>query len=296
MRLRAPRREEAEAVLAVLADRDSADFGRPDVTLEDVLEEWSASDYDIALDCRVCETERGEMLAYANVRRMASFIAVSPEHDHGDSAALLLNWAGQRQRELGWPRLRQAAAAANEPLATLLESHGYVLERSHYRMRRELNSEVSGGETPDGVVLRTLDRNGDAEAVYEIDRLAFANVVGTEDMPLGEFVERHVSVHDLDPALSLLAMREQTPIGFLLTRVWREEQTGYVDILGVLPTEHGRGIGRALLLTAFDRYRQSGLREAQLGVSAENPNALRLYERAGMSPRFQIDLYERDAD
>jgi ribosomal protein S18 acetylase RimI-like enzyme len=40
------------------------------------------------------------------------------------------------------------------------------------------------------------------------------------------------------------------------------------------------------VVTARDR--------AELGVASDNPDALKLYERLGMRPRFQSDTYERE--
>ena len=45
--------------------------------------------------------------------------------------------------------------------------------------------------------------------------------------------------------------------------------------------------------TALARFGEAGLREAQLGVASTNPGARGLYERAGMRPRFSVDVYER---
>jgi len=39
----------------------------------------------------------------------------------------------------------------------------------------------------------------------------------------------------------------------------------------------------------------AGLREAQLGVASDNPRALGLSERCGMTARFSADTYERAA-
>jgi ribosomal protein S18 acetylase RimI-like enzyme len=50
-----------------------------------------------------------------------------------------------------------------------------------------------------------------------------------------------------------------------------------------------------MLQSAFERFAAAGLREAQLGVASDNPNALRLYERCGMTKRFRYDTYQRPA-
>jgi ribosomal protein S18 acetylase RimI-like enzyme len=63
----------------------------------------------------------------------------------------------------------------------------------------------------------------------------------------------------------------------------------------VHPDEQRRGLATALLLNAVAAMRAAGLRAAQLGVASDNPRALRLYERAGMTQKFQVDTLERPA-
>jgi ribosomal protein S18 acetylase RimI-like enzyme len=59
---------------------------------------------------------------------------------------------------------------------------------------------------------------------------------------------------------------------------------GYVRILGVQKAWRGRGLARALLLSAFSDYRQRGCLGVQLGVDTGNTTgATRLYESVGMT-------------
>jgi len=62
-----------------------------------------------------------------------------------------------------------------------------------------------------------------------------------------------------------------------------EPDLGWVESLGACPKWRRRGLGEALLSSAFRALHQRGLRQVGLGVDAENPTgALRLYERVGM--------------
>jgi hypothetical protein len=68
MRLRPPAPRDAPAIVAVLAARDVADRDEIDTSLGEVLDEWHASDFDLATDARVVELD-GRIAAYAVVRR-----------------------------------------------------------------------------------------------------------------------------------------------------------------------------------------------------------------------------------
>ncbi len=68
---------------------------------------------------------------------------------------------------------------------------------------------------------------------------------------------------------------------------------GWVDILAVRRPWRRRGLALALLLHSFHELRARGRPRVGLGVDAENlTGAVRLYERAGMAPTQQHDVYE----
>jgi mycothiol synthase len=146
---------------------------------------------------------------------------------------------------------------------------------------------------PVGCELRVLDVGRDAKALHALDAASFAANPDYQPESLAAFCEEHLKAHDLDRELSCVATCDEMIAGFLLARRWREDGVGYVDLLAVHPEWQRRGLGSSLLEAAFDRCASAGLREAQLGVASDNPRALRLYERVGMSPQFQVDTYQR---
>jgi ribosomal protein S18 acetylase RimI-like enzyme len=109
------------------------------------------------------------------------------------------------------------------------------------------------------------------------------------------FCDEHLRPHDFDPELSHVAESDGRPVGFLLARRRRQENTGFIDLLGVHPEHRTRGLATAMLQNAFARFAAAGLRHAELGVASDNPNALRLYARCGMSKRLRYDTYHRAA-
>ena len=55
----------------------------------------------------------------------------------------------------------------------------------------------------------------------------------------------------------------------------------HTDVLAVVPSTQGMGIGTALMLKAEEKAESTGKRMMSLGVIAENEGAIRLYERLG---------------
>jgi mycothiol synthase len=294
MELRAPTPTDAEGVHALIAARDVKDLGVPDFTLTDLREEWGLSDVELAKDAVVGE-EEGALVAYAIARRAGFMVVVHPYHEGKGWGARLLEWTERRAVEKGHDFRRQWINAGNERARMLLEAAGYNHVRSYARMGRSLDAPVEDPGLPEGVELRALDPQGDAEAVYELDAAAFAGAPDFDVVTLEQFREEHMEAHDLDPALSFVAEREGALVGFLLSRRWDEDEppAGYVSILAVSPAAQGAGIGTAMLLAAFRAFADAGLRQAVLGVSMENPGALRIYEGAGMAKRFGFETYER---
>lgn len=74
-------------------------------------------------------------------------------------------------------------------------------------------------------------------------------------------------------------------VGFATLQVSRDSDavkaTGEVTAIYVLPSEWGRGIGRALMEAALKRARERGFRCVTLWVLAANNRARRFYEKAG---------------
>jgi ribosomal protein S18 acetylase RimI-like enzyme len=143
------------------------------------------------------------------------------------------------------------------------------------------------------VLLRPVDVERDAVALHALDDAAFVGFPDYVPESADAFRAGHLEAHDFDPALSRVAEQDGRMVGSLLARRRPNEPVGWVDILAVYPDHQGRGIGTALLTTAFAAFARAGLREAQLGVASFNERALRLYERIGMTPQLQFDIYER---
>jgi mycothiol synthase len=75
----------------------------------------------------------------------------------------------------------------------------------------------------------------------------------------------------------------------------RWEVTGWISTLGVRRPWRRRGLGQALLLTAFNEFYRRGEKIVALSVdAASQTGATRLYERAGMCVYQEFTLYEKE--
>jgi mycothiol synthase len=293
MLLRAPVLEDAPAVLGVLAARETADLGASIRRLEDLREEWQGTEFTLGDDARVVEAEDGRIVAYAAVRRFGTLAAVAPEQEGRGIGARLLAWAERRERVQGHPVHRQWVAATNASARALLTRAGYTQARSYWRLVRSLDQLEPAPPPPAGLRLRSVDVAADARSLHALDAASFADAPDYTPESLESFREDHLQTHDFNAGLSLVAESGERIVGFLLARRREQEAAGLVAILAVDPEHQRGGIGTALLHRAFAGFAAAGLRQAQLMVASDNPRAVRVYERAGMTVQLQVDIYER---
>ena len=117
----------------------------------------------------------------------------------------------------------------------------------------------------------------DSDALYDLLTAAYSSGFGTLP-PRAEWWPGVVADSEFDPGLVFVAADgDGTPIGLALC--W---SSGFVKDLAVRQDWRGRGIGEALLCTAFAAFSARGLAQVDLKVMTANAPALRLYQRVGM--------------
>ena len=292
MRLRPAVPGDAEAVHSLVVARDIADIGIADSTLADVEQEWRAPQLDLRTDTVVAEAGTA-VVGYAVIRRPGTYAVVAPGHEGSGIGTELRRWAEAHDRRSRRLFNRQLVPRDNRRGAAHLRSAGYGVLRTYWRRAIELDGGAPADPPPEGVSLRPLDLAGDTAALYDLDAVSFGENPDYEPEPFPVFHAEHLAAHDLEPALSAIAEVAGRVVGFALTRRRREAAAGYIDLLAVDPAVRRRGIARSLLTHTFAACAAAGLRTAQLGVASDNPPALALYERVGMTARFGLGAFER---
>jgi ribosomal protein S18 acetylase RimI-like enzyme len=138
-------------------------------------------------------------------------------------------------------------------------------------------------------------RPGDERLFYDVHEEAFRDMWEPIDESYEEWAHWHLQLPRFEPDLWLLASEGPEACGVVLCHPHPTvPELGWVDILAVRRRHRRRGIGRALLLSAFERMRERGLERAGLGVDAASiTGAHTLYEGVGMRETRRFDIYEK---
>lgn len=281
MRLRAPTDADAEPAANLVIAVDLAEVGEPDYSVEDLRDEWTETGFDRDRDAIAVEDDGGAMIGYAHFRGGDLLAVVDPQREGEGVGTAILQWAEQRARERGDTQLRQGVGDQGASSRALLQAHGYEVVRSYYRLERAVRPD---DEEPPG--LRPLTRE-DAPAVYALHEAAFSARPDYTHRTEERWTQREFGVHSL--ALDLSRVTEH---GFAITRRW-EVNSAYVNLIAVHPEHQGQGLGGALLRAVFAAAGQAGIDRVFLNVASDNPNALHVYERVGMTQAWRIDDYHK---
>ncbi|HEX6708918.1 MAG TPA: GNAT family N-acetyltransferase [Rubrobacter sp.] len=299
---RAPGREDAEAVVALISACQIADTGVSDISLEELLDDWHG--LDLAEEAVVVIAPGGNPAGYADLINR-SYVTVSvygyvhPDYREQGIGSYLVAW-GER-----WTRDRMPQApddarvvvqhyinAANEGARRLLESSGYAPVRGVYVMEIRLDEAPPQPHWPTDISVRAFVPDRDEQAVFEAVEDAFRDMWGR---PRGT-LERFVGItgqESFDPSLWFLAMDGEEIAGVTLCKKLGGE--GWVDVVAVRRPWRKRGLGLALLRHAFTEFYTRSIHKVSLSVDAESiTGAPRLYGRAGMSVRESYVIHLKE--
>ncbi|MHC5701108.1 mycothiol synthase [Streptomyces sp. PKU-MA01144] len=239
-------------------------------------------------------TVAGDLRGYAQlegtdpVEAPAAELVVHPAHrGRGHGRALgnaLLGASGKRLRM--WAHGGKSAA---RHLAQVL---GLTLFRELRQLRRPLSPlDIPEPVLPDGVTVRTFVPGRDDAAWLAVNAAAFAHHPEQGSITQRDLDDRKGEAW-FDPKGFFLAERGGEIVGFHWTKLHAEDQLGEVYVLGIRPDAQGTGLGKALTAIGLRHLAAQGVPTAMLYVDADNPAALRVYERLGFTTH-EVDLMYR---
>jgi len=302
--VRRPTMDDVRTVGELLNVCDIAEYGEPDVTLDDLRTEWQAPTFHLDTDAWMVIDPEGRLVGYAEMgqrlhAKIYTYMRVLPSYAGRGIGGHLLQlaeaWARQQMAEAD-PGVRVTmnswASSNNEVVQRRLERAGYEVIRRNWRM--EIDMEVAPPEPkwPEGITLRTFQPGMDRQ-IFEMIDTAFQDHWG--HMP-GDFEEwRHWTIErdTFDPTLWFLAFDGDQIAGGSLCTTFMD--IGWVDTLAVLRPWRRKGLAMALLRHSFGEFYRRGWLKVGLGVDSQNlTGATRLYERAGMHVARQYISYQKE--
>ena len=280
-------------------------LGEPDVSEAELRDDLIGPHFELSTDTFVAVAPDGRVTAYGQGY---------DEHDGSGWIDVCIDPALDEVRQVAVADAGIAACAARiiesakargaseiHLTANLYESEtlmrdayaraGLPVETIYWRMQREFSA-AEALETPvvpDGFRIGKVDPRDDVliEQGYHLINDTFSEHHGFDGdvKSLSDYIEYVRTAEAFDPDAWWFAWQGETPVGLLIGDNRRAEQgVGYVPSVGVQKQLRGRGIARALLLSAFADYQQRGRTGVQLGVDTQNSTgATRLYESVGMT-------------
>ena len=220
-------------------------------------------------------------------------LAVHPSaRQHGIGRALVTSLLGLTPDG----RLRLWAHGEHPAAGRLAHSMGFTRSRVLWQMRMPLSGPLPEVQLPEGVEIRTFEVGHDEQAWTEINNRAFADHPDQGGWGLDE-VQLREAEGWFDPKGFFLAFRGDRLVGFHWTKVHGSSHAhghdhppiGEVYVVGVDPSEQGKGLGPALTLLGLHHLQDQGLDDVLLYVDEANTNAIRVYERLGFT-RYATDV------
>ena len=299
--VRAPRLGDAEAVAEV---KRAAHASRRDgeITADSVREDWALPRMDLERDAWVVLTPDGSVAASALVFEdfPGSFVRVHCVRPGPEGPVLeryLLDVCEERVRDRLTAGARSGsltviAFESERPSLDLYTARGYGLVRTFLRLAVSLDDAPAVPVVPQGLAIRPFRAGEDERRVYEAVQEAFLDHWEPTELTYEEWRAIAYDAPTVDPALWRVAWDGADVAGVVIASAQTED--GWVDDLAVRRPWRGRGLGRALLLTALEVLRARGLTRALLGVDTDNPTgAMGLYASAGMTQSGDAHLVFR---
>jgi ribosomal protein S18 acetylase RimI-like enzyme len=306
---------DAQAAVDLFNAHSQALFGWDEVELGEMINDWTSPGLNIEETIRVIEDDHGRMIGYMEVwdtskPHVIKYVwgVLHPDAWDADLYYDMLAWTEDcaRQRIDLAPEgsriiMKTSVPNQDQSRKAVLEAYGFDLVRHFYRMQIDLDGTPTIPRSPEGIIIKPIDMNLELQdAILTMDE-AFEDHWGYVKQPAEDLMAQwdHFIKNDpdFDPSLWFIAKEGDQIVGNCRchAHVVEDPNMGWVAQLAVRKPWRKRGLGKAMLLTAFNAFYQRGKQRVGLGVDATNlTNATRLYEKAGMHVSLQYDTYEKE--
>ncbi|ACT03543.1 GNAT family N-acetyltransferase [Paenibacillus sp. JDR-2] len=144
----------------------------------------------------------------------------------------------------------------------------------------------------EGIIFRKAT-NADAWEIHRQNAIYFGDKLGDEETEeTSALLEGMILPEEEEKRGMTIYLAEADHKAIGKVHIQLSPGIGGIYGLGVLPEYRGNGYGRAILLKAIDKLKESNAGDIMLQVAVENDNALRLYQSCGFVETSTMDYYE----
>jgi len=303
---------------ATLNASDAADGNDRVATVEEISTNYQhLNNSDVRHDLLLAEV-KGEIVGYARIqwdRNEAGeyiythFAFLRPEWRRKGIGTAILGWAQGRLRELArdhkepGPKLFESFTS-DTALGTqaLLDKAGYKVVRNGFEMVRPDLENIPDFPLPAGLEVRPVLPEH-YRTIWEADVEAFRDhwgFAGPNETHYQAFLTNKVTFM---PELWKIAwdVEKNEVAGQVKGFINHEENRvhghlrGYAEFISTRRPWRKRGVARALIALILHEFKARGLKEAALGVDAENPTgAVQVYKDCGFKVTKKFMTYRKE--
>ncbi len=241
----------------------------------------------------------GETVAAVHVHLSEPFtkgtihLALPPGPDRAEYARTLVDAAARIVQSSPYAvpdaDLQLDVAREDTELLTILDSLGFRVIQKETLLEGDI-FDAPAPAWPADVEVSTFSVTRDLKDGYEVIREAFVPKLGGWHLAWDDYEYSVQNDPTALPGLSVIVRDAVGPLAIALNFMdTTKANTGLTGALGVRERRRGQGLGRALLLESFDRFRSRGWSHARLatvlGMNLDDNN-YNLYTGVGMRPLF----------
>jgi mycothiol synthase len=270
-------------------------YGETGFSLGDLEAEWES--LDLARDALVL-LDVDRVVAYGTLHDRGDLWRVDgyvhPEERGRGLGSELAGALEATAAARGARRIQNSITEPDEAGHALLAGLGYRPVRVFRELRIDLDEAREPPDWPDGLVPEPFDAERDARAFHAAQQEAFADHWEFRPRPFEEWRRFNIDNDRFDASLWRVVRAGDEIAAGAICEAGRFGG-GWIGVVFTRRPWRGRGVGRALLHDAFEKFRELGETSAGLGVDAENATgAFQLYESVGMRPVMGWVMHEKD--
>jgi GNAT superfamily N-acetyltransferase len=270
--------DDANAVFELIAAQQAHDIGEVVIDEADIVSDWQRPSHDIS-DSAIGIFDGDRLVAYAELSGAdRGDAAVEPGHRGRGIGTALAHWLQDRARTRG-STVVGIPVPQGSPGDRLLEDLGYRVRWVSWVLALPDDRVIEERDLPSGYSIRAATEE-DHRAVWEVVEDAFLEWSDRERQSYEDFAAQTMERPGFEPWNLRVATDEAGSVVGMAFLIMSDD-VGFVEKLAVQRDHRNRGLGRALLASAFSEARGHGATRSELSTDSRT-GALDLYVKVGM--------------